>query len=226
MKIKPPVVDYRKLRLNNLFSKEFRHLWLLTFWILFAVLFYSAEAVHPTDFYYDMYWPALDDAIPFCEWFVIPYVWWFVFMLGIHLYTGLYDIEQFKKLMYYIMITYGLGVLTFYVFPTEQNLRPDIANLGRSNFLTRFMADFYEFDTSTNVCPSLHAVGSIAVWASARNCKVFQRVGWRIYHTVTMVLICMSTVFLKQHSIIDVFAAIPICALAYWVVYGRKPKKS
>ena len=104
MKIKPPVVDYRKLRLNNLFSKEFRHLWLLTFWILFAVLFYSAEAVHPTDFYYDMYWPALDDAIPFCEWFVIPYVWWFVFMLGIHLYTGLYDIEQFKKLMYYIIL--------------------------------------------------------------------------------------------------------------------------
>ena len=40
--------------------------------------------------------------------------------------------------------------------------------------------------------------------------------------TAAAVLICVSTVFLKQHSIIDIIAALPICAAAYWVCYKRK----
>lgn len=34
-----------------------------------------------------------------------------------------------------------------------------------------------------------------------------------------MVLICMSTVFIKQHSIADVFAAILLAVPFYFVVY-------
>ena len=226
MRLKKPVVDYRKLRFHNVTSKEYRHLFLLLLWIGFAVLFYTAEAFHPTNFYYDMYWPAVDDAIPFCEWFLIPYLFWFVYMLGIHLYTGFYDLASFRKLMAYIGITYYAGVITFYVFPTVQNLRPDLSGLGRDNFLIRFMAGFYEFDTNTNVCPSLHVVGSVAVWASGINCPGLQKRGWKIFFTVSTLLISASTVFLKQHSIIDVIAAIPICAIAYWLVYKRKDKKS
>ena len=34
-------------------------------------------------------------------------------------------------------------------------------------------------------------------------------------------LICASTVLVKQHSILDVFAAIPVSVILYFIVYHR-----
>ena len=33
--------------------------------------------------------------------------------------------------------------------------------------------------------------------------------------------ISLSTVFMKQHSILDVLCALPVCALGWWLCYGR-----
>lgn len=38
---------------------------------------------------------------------------------------------------------------------------------------------------------------------------------------VAVILICLSTMFIKQHSAVDVFAALPVCLLAEGLVYGR-----
>ena len=40
-------------------------------------------------------------------------------------------------------------------------------------------------------------------------------------HAAT-VLICMSTVFLKQHSIIDVFCGLALSLVMYWISYRPK----
>ena len=49
----------------------------------------------------------------------------------------------------------------------------------------------------------------------------------RIAATVTAVILpSISTLFLKQHSIIDVVAAVPICLIAYVICYGRVKVKS
>ena len=42
---------------------------------------------------------------------------------------------------------------------------------------------------------------------------------WRVVFAATAVLICLSTVFLKQHSVIDVLAAMPLALIAYAVCY-------
>ena len=91
----------------------------------------------------------------------------------------------------------------------------------RDNIFTQFLAGLYQFDTNTNVCPSLHVIGSVAVMVSAWNSKHFHTPGWRIVFGVTAVLISVSTVFLKQHSVLDVFAAVPICIFAYYFAYGK-----
>jgi len=163
-----------------------------------------------------MYSP-LDDLIPFFEGFVIPYMFWFVYLIGMHLYTLLYDIEAFKKMMKFIIITYTVTILIYLIWPTCQELRP--MEFERDNFLTRFMSGFYQFDTNTNVCPSIHVIGSLAVLFASYHCKGTARFGWKIAFTVTGILICVSTVFLKQHSIIDVIAALPICAIAYCICF-------
>ena len=93
-----------------------------------------------------------------------------------------------------------------------------------ANIFTRFLAGFYQFDTNTNVCPSIHVIGSVAVMTCAWHSKHFSSKGWRIAFTATAVLISISTVFLKQHSILDVLAAIPVCLLAYYAVYGQRSR--
>ena len=45
----------------------------------------------------------------------------------------------------------------------------------------------------------------------------------RIAFTVLAVLISLSTVFLKQHSAVDVIAAVPVCAVGYGLAFARAP---
>ena len=82
-----PAVDYRRFCWNELDSEEFRHLKL---------------PAHPRR--YTLMHCALDDAIPFCEYFLIPYPFWFAFLVGMHLYTLLYDTETLRRMMRYIIL--------------------------------------------------------------------------------------------------------------------------
>ena len=211
------MVDYRKLRLNNLTSPEFKHVLLLLFWPIFGLFFLTVERLISRGHYVPI-WCALDDLIPFCEWFLIPYLFWFVFLVGMHLYLLLFDPKAFRNFMYFIMLTYSVTMAVYLIYPTCQELRP--AEFARDNFLIRFMAWFYTFDTNTNVCPSLHVVGSMAVAFAAWDTPRFQKPGWKAAFMGTALLISVATVFVKQHSILDVFWALVLCAIAYAVVYA------
>ena len=220
MTIPIPQVDYRKLRLSNLNTKPYAHLKLLLYWPLYGLLFLFVERFYPVDHYTVMHC-ALDDLIPFCEWFLIPYLFWFVYLIGMHLYTLLYDVDSFTRMMKYIMLTYTATILIYLIFPTCQQLRP--VAFERDNFLTRFIAGFYRFDTNTNVCPSLHVIGSLAVMEAALWCRRLSN-PCKVGFVVAACLICISTVFMKQHSVLDILAAIPICALGH-ILFFRKSEQ-
>lgn len=214
-----PVVDYRKLRFSNLNSPEFRHVKLLLFWPIYGLLFMFVERFYPVEHYYAVHC-SLDDVIPFCEYFVIPYTFWFIYMGGMVLYTFLYDIDAFKKMMKFITLTYSVTIFIYLIFPTCQELRP--TQFERDNIFTQIVASYYQFDTNTNVCPSIHVIGSLAVMSAGLHAKNLQRPGWKIAFVVSAVLICLSTVFLKQHSAIDVVAALPLCAAAYYLCFAKQ----
>lgn len=217
--VRDEMVDYRKFRLNKWNTKEFSHLKLLLFWPVFGFLFLFAERIGIRKSYFPVHC-TLDDYIPFCEYFLIPYLFWFVYLIGTILYTLLFDVEAFRKMMAFVMITYTVTILIYFIFPTCQELRP--ATFQRDNVLARFTAAFYQFDTNTNVCPSLHVIGSLAAMFGAWNSKHFHTRCWKMIFGGMAFLISISTVFLKQHSILDVFAAIPICLIGYWMVYKRE----
>ncbi len=216
------IVDYRHLRPDNINSEEFRHVWLLLFWVIFGIFFALVERGGVTSNFHVMYHP-LDDLIPFCEFFIFPYFFWFVYLVGMHIYTLLFDVNSFKRLMYFLIITYTITMVIYFIYPTCQELRP--LEFERDNFITRFIADFYKFDTNTNVCPSLHVIGSVAVSFAAWNSRHFSTVFWRIVFSVITLLISISTVFLKQHSVIDIAAAIPVCIIACIILQYRVPKQ-
>ncbi len=212
-------VDYRKFRLNKLKSKEFSHLLMVIYWPLFGLAFSAVERSLKVKRYYAVYSP-IDDYIPFCEIFLLPYLWWFIFMAGLLIYQLFYDVDAFKRCMKYIMFTYTVTLVIYVLFPNCQQLRPD--TFERDNVLTRFMQAYYDYDTNTNVCPSLHVIGSLAIMSGGLYTKTLQKRAWKIYFVVTAVLICISTVFVKQHSVIDIFAALPLCALAHYLFFAKK----
>ncbi len=218
-----PSVDYRQFRLSRLNTPEFSHVKLLLFWPAFGLAFLFAERFYPVAHYYAMHC-ALDDLIPFNEWFLIPYLFWFVYLIGALAYTFFFDVPNFRKMMWFVIFTYSVTLAIYLLFPTCQLLRPAV--FPRDNVLTRFIARFYVFDTNTNVCPSLHVIGSIAslfgLWGSPR----FSSRGWRIASGTAAFFVSISTVFMKQHSILDVFAALPICLVGYWLCYVRPGRRN
>ena len=208
--MKKPVVDYRTFRLRKINEPQFAHLKLLLGWVGYFILYFltenliPAEACHPVHMW-------LDDVIPFCEWFLIPYVFWYVLIVISLGYFLLYSIESFKGLQTFIMITQGLALICYILYPTRQDLRPEV--FPRENFLTWIMGIIYRFDTNTGVCPSLHVAYSIGIasaWLKEKSAAWYVKV----VVTAFVVMVCLSVAFTKQHSVVDIFAAIPVCIVA------------
>ena len=222
--MKKPVVDYRQFRLNKLNQPEFSHLKLLAGWIVYFTLYFLTENLIPAEKCTPVYW-FLDDLVPFCEWFVIPYFFWYVLIVISLLHFMLYNVDNFKKLSTYIIITQAVAMIVYITFPTRQDLRPEV--FPRENILTDVIGLLYAFDTNTGVCPSLHvgySLGIASVWVKDRKAPL----GWKIFVVVAVIFICLSTAFIKQHSTLDIVAAIPLGILAEILVFHvfYKPKKA
>ena len=213
--MKLPLIDYRQFRLSRLNTPQFRHLKLLLFWPIFSLVFCYLENYRPTVYYAPMRC-ALDHWIPFCKWFVIPYAFWFLFVGGMLLYTLFYNIPAFRRMMKFIILTYSFALLTYWLFPNCQHLRPVLSG---NDVLTRLVSMLYRSDTNTNVCPSIHVIGSFAVYFAARDSRMLSKPPIRLTVFILTVLISISTVFLKQHSVLDVLAGLLVCAAAYPMIY-------
>ena len=128
MKLRPPVIDYRRLRLHNLCTPEFRHVLLLLYWPAYLLSFVLIERLVPAA-HHATVWCPLDDLIPFCEWFIFPYMSWHVSLLWMSLYTLAYDIGAFRRFMWNLILTTAIAVAVYIIWPNEQLLRPDLAAL-------------------------------------------------------------------------------------------------
>ncbi|MBQ7874520.1 MAG: phosphatase PAP2 family protein [Oscillospiraceae bacterium] len=220
--MKKPVVDYRNFRFSKITSPEYSHLLLLSGWIVYFALYFLTENLIPAESCYPVHC-FLDDIIPFCEYFIIPYFGWYlliVFSLG---YFLLYDVESFKKLQIFIMITQGLAMAAYILFPTRQDLRPEF--FERENIFTALTGMLYSLDTNTGVCPSLHvaySIGIASVWLKYKPAARW----FKALIIFFVAMICLSTMFLKQHSAVDFFAALPVCLFAEIVLYKDYWKES
>ncbi len=213
--MKKPVVDYRKLRITNITQPQYRHLLLLLGWAGYFVLYFITELLIPVDRCTPIHC-FLDDLIPFCEVFVVPYVFWYFLVAGSLLIFLLYDIDSFKKLSVYFIITQVIAMAVYILFPNRQDLRP--TEFPRNNIFTYAVRFLYTIDTNTNVCPSLHvgySLGIASVWLKKKNAPRWLKA----FVVITVILVCMSVAFIKQHSVLDFFAAIPMCILAEYLVF-------
>lgn len=164
----------------------------------------------------------LDDLIPFEEWFVIPYFLWYPLMLGTGAYLFIKDVEGFKNYMLYIGGGFLLIVIFYAIFPNGQNLRPK--TFENPNILTDIVKIIYGRDTNTNVLPSLHVVGTMGAMFALMKSPNLQKWWLHVVNVVLAISICISTVFIKQHSILDVFTGVPLGFVYYFAVYKWLPQ--
>lgn len=219
MKYPALAADYRNFRFRKINEPQYRHLWLLLIWPAYLLRYFLVEQLNPAESYTVIHCP-LDDMIPFHEGFVVFYVLWYLAIVGMHLYTMLFDLDVFRRYSKFLIISLTISTAVFLLFPSCQELRP--AEFPRDNLLAGIVGALYAVDTNTNVFPSEHAIGALAVLAAAINTKSLRSPVKIAAFVLLTVLISLSTVFLKQHSILDVLAALPICAVAYGVCYGRR----
>lgn len=222
MTLPTPAVDYRDFRISRINEPRFRHLLWLLFWPIYWLRYPLVENLNPASVYHPIHCP-LDDRIPFQEWFIIPYMLWMVSMVAMCVYTLLYDVEIFKRYSKFLTISMTISTVVFLVYPSCQELRP--VEFPRNNLLTEAVKLLYRADTNTNVFPSEHAIGAIAVWIAAVHTKRLRSAGKVIILSIFLFLVCLSTVFLKQHSILDVIAAVPICMLSFWLCYHKTTRQ-
>ena len=213
--MRKPVVDYRNFRFSKIREPQFNHLLYLLGWVGYFILYFLTENLIPYEKCYSVHcW--LDDVIPFCEYFVIPYVGWYFLIVGSLIYFALYNPKNFKNMSKYIIITQIVAMVIYIAFPNRQDLRPDY--FVRDNIFTNIVGLLYAADTCTGVCPSLHvaySVGIASTWlrekSASKLCKTF---------IVTFCFfVCISVAFVKQHSVVDIFAAIPVCLLAEYLTF-------
>ncbi len=214
--MKKTVISYRELRLSNITSPQYRHLLLLIGWPIYFSLYFLTEGLIPPEICTPVHcW--LDDVIPFCEYFIIPYFAWYGLVIGSLWHFGRINISQFKGLQTYIMVTQGLAMVCYIFFPTRQDLRPE--SFANDNVFTWLVGILYAGDTNTGVCPSLHVAYSLGIasaWLKEKTAS------WKMktFVVVFVIFVCLSTMFLKQHSAVDFFAALPVCLVAELVAFG------
>jgi membrane-associated phospholipid phosphatase len=197
----------------------YRHfIYILILPLYLAAFFYIESSVSGP--YFVSYLP-LDDDIPFCEYFVVFYILWFPYMVLPGLYLLWHDAEGFARYMLYIGASFFPVILFCGLFPNCQNLRPE--SFAHDNLFTDLVGMLYQADTNTNVLPSIHVVGTLAVIFSVfeNDCFPHGRI-WKISSIILGILICASTMLIKQHSLLDVLTAIPY-AFAVWYLIYRLP---
>lgn len=215
--MRKPTVNYRNLRFNNLFSPEYRHLLLLFGWVVYFVFYYLTERFIPADKCFPVHSP-LDDLIPFCEYFIIPYVLWYLFVFGSLLYFLLYNVENFVNLQKFLIITQIVAMAVYIIFPNRQDLRPE--TFVRDNFFTDVVGLIYSIDTNTGVCPSLHVAYSLGIASSFLKEKSVSALA-KTFIVLFALSVCVSVVFVKQHSVVDIFAAFLLCLFAEFLTFRK-----
>lgn len=147
---------------------------------------------------------SIDNKMRFNSIFVIPYVYWYVYIIVGFIIILIRSRQDYMRVFLSFFIGMFICYLIYYVYPTEIS-RPIVEN---NNILNGLVNIIYSADKPVNCFPSLHVLTTYFVIRYTKykhSKKVF-------YYTQVMgVLIILSTVFIKQHFVLDIIGAIILC---------------
>lgn len=154
----------------------------------------------------------LDSLIPFNEWFVIPYVFWYVYTFGTLLLLAYFDHKTYFKLLFSIIIGMMVCFLIYYLYPTTVP-RPEVTP---DNILKKAVLIIYGNDKPYNCFPSIHMLDTILITMFLY--KYSKSLVLKLSTIFICVAVYMSTFFIKQHSILDAVASTILGIVLYFVI--------
>lgn len=208
------------------FFKDYPHAWWGLFLPAYLLAFFTMEYFITAD-----YWATqlpVDDMIPFCEYFIVPYVLWSPLLALIGLYLIFRDGEGFRRYIWTLALTFFSSALICVLLPNGQDLRPAV--MERENVFTWLVQFTYGIDTNTNVLPSVHVVGVMSALFALWHTPKLHKWYWRLGGTLMGTLVIISTLFVKQHAILDILAGLLLSGIAYVIIYvyigGKRDRKT
>ncbi len=202
------------------FFKKYKHAVVLLY-TPFYMLWFNYLEKNITKNYYIIH-SRFDDMIPFNEYFIIPYLLWFLYIAIAVTYFLFKDRIEFLK--YFSMLAIGMSIclLICYIFPNGTDFRPAIN--PNKNWESLIVSRLYSIDTNTNVFPSIHVYNSIVTYIAINKSKYFVKNHIvKIFSLILTFSICLSTIFLKQHSIIDMIGGAFLSYIMYNLIYINIP---
>ncbi|HAN20150.1 MAG: hypothetical protein A2Y15_03330 [Clostridiales bacterium GWF2_36_10] len=212
--------------MNSVFIslKKYKHLLLLIYWP-FHFMWYEIVRIYSDKMpnFYIVKSP-LDDLIPFCEFFVLPYATWYFYIMTVLIYFAYKNKRDFLKANSMIIGCMFISMLITTIFPSgiPESMRPDFVALGRDNFLIDAVKYIYSIDSPPrNVMPSMHVNVSAALFISVLKAESLKGKKFIKLCSFTLsLLIILSIVFIKQHSVLDGIAGLALAGVMYLVTYN------
>lgn len=160
---------------------------------------------------------ALDDQIPRIPVFSIPYLVFLPWLWGTVFYVW-FNNRSFRLLAYSLIIVNLIAFCVYLTFQTYVPRDPVTSN----DFFSGLLQFIYDHDQPYNALPSLHsALSAVVVTYFA-----LRKSRWTWAFVATAVLIVISTLFTKQHFIIDALSGITLGVVATWAVSRFIPKEN
>ena len=198
------------------FLHKYRHAWLLSYAFIYLPWFMYLERTVTRD--YHIMHASLDDLIPFNEYFIIPYLLWFLYVAGTLVFFLFRSKEDYYKMCTFLFSGMTLSLIICTFFHNGTDFRPVID--PNKNIFSAAVAALYKTDTCTNVFPSIHVYNAVGTHIAISRSQILAKYRFlRLGSLLLTISICLATMFLKQHSIIDVCGAFLMSYAIHYLVY-------
>lgn len=146
----------------------------------------------------------IDKIVPFINYFIIPYIIWYPFIVVGLVYLYFRNRKNYFKSLISLNIGLIICYIIFYFFQTTVP-RPIVID---NDIFSKLVRMIYSNDNPYNCFPSVHVITTYIVmrglYISVKN-KIIN-----LIFQFTGLLIILSTVFVKQHVVLDIISAIII----------------
>ncbi|GGD67126.1 phosphatase PAP2 family protein [Paenibacillus nasutitermitis] len=163
----------------------------------------------------------LDNLIPFLKLFVLPYSIWIFYIYICLIYFFIKDPRVYIR----CLLTYAICALVCYgIYLVFQTTVPR-PQLSGNDPLTRLMSFVYNRDQPYNCFPSIHCFSSYMVMKALHTSGFRNRMNQFLIYGMSSLIIC-STLFVKQHVLLDVVAGVMLADTVYRLLTVLEKKRT
>ncbi len=159
--------------------------------------------------------------IPIVSVFIIPYIWSYVYWAMGPMVVSKCKKDHFADFMAAVLVACTAGMLVLAFFPTFMDRVAEGLFVVPQNptIFVKLRMFWYSLDGSEmayNLLPSFHCLNSTLCYLGVARRKEIP-LWFRIYSLVITILIYASTVYVKQHYVLDIVTGVILAVIAYTV---------